>query len=471
MRNYFILDGVDSRDFGVYISGQGTFNSPEKDYTFYNVPGRDGALLSSENRFNNVTLKYDAFICRDFDNNIAAFRTFLLSLNGYKRLTDSYHPDEFRYAVFTGPLEAKVEKRNDAGSFTITFSCKPQRYLLTGEAESVIGQGGTETVRGNNMMLVGSVVDTSTANYYVMYTPQSGTPDDPAEMGTATLAFFEILRWYGPPMNIWNPYSGYASDIEVTLPQNSSLDEDCVLAGDLDLTTGTGTASIVKCSLPTAGWFSDLSDGANVFRLSASSIDLSSIVACTHYKYWDASSGIAPFADQTIWVANGYIKIRDKRYINPAILETYLSQHNVCVAGEPSATVSLSVDVYTPNFPAGDMWVRSYNNAEVEFGYTPSGDFYNPTYMKSKPLITATVNSSTGGSFTINSDTVTISTGVSEVVIDCEMQDCYYGTTNLNSKVSFAPTYDFPVLLPGNNSISITANVSQLVIKPRWWRL
>ena len=91
--------------------------------------------------------------------------------------------------------------------------------------------------------------------------------------------------------------------------------------------------------------------------------------------------------------------------------------------------------------------------------------------MKARPLITATVNSSSGGAFTINNDTVTIGTGVEEVVIDCEMQDCYYGSTNLNDKVSFSPTYDFPVLNPGNNEITITNGIIKLVIKPRWWRL
>ena len=139
MRNYFILNGVDSRDFGVYISGQGTFDAPQKSYTFYNVPGRDGALLSSDNRLENATLTYEAFIYKDFNENVANFRTFLLSLNGYAKLTDSYHPDEFRYAVYTGPFEPKVQSKNDAGSFKITFSCKPQRYLLSGEAEWDVG--------------------------------------------------------------------------------------------------------------------------------------------------------------------------------------------------------------------------------------------------------------------------------------------------------------------------------------------
>ena len=42
MRNYFTLDGTDSRDFGVYISGRGTFNGPARNLDFISVPGRNG---------------------------------------------------------------------------------------------------------------------------------------------------------------------------------------------------------------------------------------------------------------------------------------------------------------------------------------------------------------------------------------------------------------------------------------------
>jgi phage-related protein len=45
MRNYFVFDYNDSRDFGVYISGQGTFNAPGREYENIAVPGRDGDLL------------------------------------------------------------------------------------------------------------------------------------------------------------------------------------------------------------------------------------------------------------------------------------------------------------------------------------------------------------------------------------------------------------------------------------------
>lgn len=130
MRNFFFFDNTDSRDFGVYISGQGTFGSPARSYSPLQIPGKDGDLLGAGSRLENVSLTYPAFICHDFKRNIAAFRAFLLSHEGYFRLQDSYHPDEYRMAYFPGPFEAEVVSKNDAGSFDITFICKPQRYLM-----------------------------------------------------------------------------------------------------------------------------------------------------------------------------------------------------------------------------------------------------------------------------------------------------------------------------------------------------
>lgn len=132
MRNYFTLAGVDSRDFGVYISGQGTFSAPRRDYNMIPVPGRNGDIVGIEKRFENLYLTYPAFIYTNFDANIRDFRNFLLSLFGYQTLSDSYHVDEFRKVLFEGSFEPEVVKKNDAGSFDITFNCKPQRFLNSG---------------------------------------------------------------------------------------------------------------------------------------------------------------------------------------------------------------------------------------------------------------------------------------------------------------------------------------------------
>lgn len=133
MRNYFTLDGVDSRDFGVYISGQGTFGAPRKSYIYHSVPGRSGDLIGSEKRFENLELHYPAFIYSNFRQNISDLRNFLLSREGYVRLEDTYNPNEFRLASYTGEFAPDVTKRNDAGSFDLVFNCMPQRWLKSGE--------------------------------------------------------------------------------------------------------------------------------------------------------------------------------------------------------------------------------------------------------------------------------------------------------------------------------------------------
>lgn len=145
MRNWFTLDGVDSRDFGVYISGSGTFSSPRRDYKMVSIPGRNGDLVGNEKRFENLELTYPAFIYTNFKQNIQDFRNYLLSLVGYHRLTDSYNADEYRMVLYEGEFEPDVEPKNDAGKFDIVFNCKPQRFLLTGETVTSLMADGTIT--------------------------------------------------------------------------------------------------------------------------------------------------------------------------------------------------------------------------------------------------------------------------------------------------------------------------------------
>jgi len=151
MRNYFTFDGVDSRSFGVYISGQGTFKAPARSYDAIEIPGKNGALLGIDSRLGNVELAYPAFIYSNFKENVAAFRAFLLSHKGYFKLKDSYHPDEYRMAYFPGPFEPDVTSANNAGSFDITFICKPQRYLESGQevVELSPSTAQVETYTGN----------------------------------------------------------------------------------------------------------------------------------------------------------------------------------------------------------------------------------------------------------------------------------------------------------------------------------
>ena len=149
MRNYFTLDGVDSRDFGVYLSGQGTFGAPSKAYTYHDVPGRNGAIIGTEKRFNNIEVTYPAFIYTNFKQNISDLRNFLLTRDGYVRLEDTYNRDEYRLVSYAGAFEPDVTKRNDAGQFDITFNCMPQRWLTSGETPIT---GSPATVQNDTQM-------------------------------------------------------------------------------------------------------------------------------------------------------------------------------------------------------------------------------------------------------------------------------------------------------------------------------
>lgn len=144
----FTFDGVDSKDFGVYISDTGAFNAPERDVEMIEIPGRNGAYALDKGRFNNIEVTYNAFVATDSESDyisgINALRNALCSRKGYCRLEDEFNPNEYRMAVYKSGL--KVSSVGDkSGEFTITFDCQPQRFLKSGETAVAVASGGTIT--------------------------------------------------------------------------------------------------------------------------------------------------------------------------------------------------------------------------------------------------------------------------------------------------------------------------------------
>lgn len=143
-----VFDGVDSRDYGIYITGEAVFNSPERDVEMIEIPGRNGAYALDKGRFSNIEVSYPAGIFgdteADFRQGIRAFRNALASRKGYKRLEDDYNPTEYRMAVYKKGLEVTPTALK-AGEFTITFDCQPQRFLKSGETSVSVESGDTIT--------------------------------------------------------------------------------------------------------------------------------------------------------------------------------------------------------------------------------------------------------------------------------------------------------------------------------------
>ena len=145
--NYLTYDGVDSRDFGVFLSGEGAFDAPARRGEMISIPGRNGSLFMDEGVFENITVEYPAFIGTGYEDifrtKLGDLRSALTSRGNYKRLTDTYHPDEFRLGVYREGLEVDPSVITRAGSFTMKFDCKPQRFLLSGETPRVFLSNGT----------------------------------------------------------------------------------------------------------------------------------------------------------------------------------------------------------------------------------------------------------------------------------------------------------------------------------------
>lgn len=134
MINYLTFAGRSTNEFGIWISGEGTYGAPERNVQTQEVAGRNGNLLFDMGNFRNITLKYPAAIKTDMPSRIRDFLNFAGSQVGYQRLEDTYHPYEYRMARFQSKLSINsAGYMNRSGQFTLEFDCKPQRFLKSGE--------------------------------------------------------------------------------------------------------------------------------------------------------------------------------------------------------------------------------------------------------------------------------------------------------------------------------------------------
>ena len=108
-----------------------------------------------------------------------------------------------------------------------------------------------------------------------------------------------------------------------------------------------------------------------------------------------------------------------------------------------------------------ERWLKT---GEVPIVLYIAGNIINPTDNVAKPLIT--VRGSGTGTLTVGGKTISM-TDCNGVVLDCEDEDAYRGSTNMNSTVSGT----FPVIESGAVAVSWTGGVTGVTIIPRWWLL
>lgn len=137
VRNDLTYVGKNSKDFLLYISGPGVYDSPEVDMSLQTIPGKNGDIIqenakAGEWRFKNIDFSYDAFFFGFLPPKTTAVKSWLLSPTGYQVLHDTYDPDFFRMGICKEVL-AFESKQNKAATMKMTFHCQPQRWSIDGQ--------------------------------------------------------------------------------------------------------------------------------------------------------------------------------------------------------------------------------------------------------------------------------------------------------------------------------------------------
>ena len=135
MMNEMTFNGVPFSNFNTFYDGSQLFEIPAKSVEFYQIPGKNGDLSISNDRYENITLKVNCFIRENFIENFSNLINYLSSQSGYGRLEYSQEPTIFRNAEFVNAVVPETGTYIRYGTFTLEFNCKPQKWLKEGEID------------------------------------------------------------------------------------------------------------------------------------------------------------------------------------------------------------------------------------------------------------------------------------------------------------------------------------------------
>lgn len=141
-----VFNGNSTATYGINIWSSPDYKIPERDQEVYHVPGRSGDLIVDYGSYKNVERTYTVSLGSDnasFPALARAIADWVSSATGYAVLQDSYEPDVYRMARFASSLDI-TNVLDRAALATITFDCKPQRFLLEGDAnhQITVSNGG-----------------------------------------------------------------------------------------------------------------------------------------------------------------------------------------------------------------------------------------------------------------------------------------------------------------------------------------
>lgn len=149
-------DGVASTDYGIVVSEAPVFERPNRKQTIIQIPGRNGSVIFPEDAWEDVVRSYNVWLSENVTEDsggdksgylveyVDAYEAFLNSKKGYVRLEDNFEPDVYRLAYYSGG-DAFSNEMTQYGRASLRFTCRPERFLKSGEIPVSVTNGATLT--------------------------------------------------------------------------------------------------------------------------------------------------------------------------------------------------------------------------------------------------------------------------------------------------------------------------------------
>lgn len=411
--NSLQFDDINSLDYGIYITGESVYDAPERDVEVVEIAGRNGNFLLDKGRWKNIEVTYHCGTFgldqTEFGTKMRAFRNKLASKIGYMRLTDTYHPDEFRMGAFKSALEVDPVSYKRAGEFDVKFDCKPQRWLTSGETAVTVSDGDTLTNP----------------------TPYDASPLLMVE-GYGTIGF-----------------NGYEIEIENAVLGEVELAERA---------TGPSYSNYVR--LANSPNYAGLNNGDEI--IVKESVILFELFDLSGY-YVTAFSNLSETGELG-GTASAEIRYRSL-YITSQLPDIIFSKGETRTLTD---TISVSVTTSQNHTETINITInaefRTSSPTYATFrliGTVTAGTYVHGYYMDN--------GSSRGAIYGVSTQSIL----GDPTYIDCDLGDAYMikdgSYISLNSYIDLGS--DLPVLASGNNELSVDNTITELKIVPRWWIL
>ena len=139
----FYLDGIDASSAGIRLQGPIVFSKAIPVVEMQTIPGRNGNLVFETGSYENRVGSASCYcLQKDVEKAVSSAGRFLIGKKGYRRLETSDDPDHYWMARVENSPQIAMRVRMLA-PFDISFDCKPQRFVRSGENSVVFTSSGS----------------------------------------------------------------------------------------------------------------------------------------------------------------------------------------------------------------------------------------------------------------------------------------------------------------------------------------